>query len=455
MKVFVAGATGVLGRRTVPRLVAAGHDVTGIARTPAKAAQLRAAGAQPVTVSLFDPDALSSAVVGHDAVINLATHIPTMTQAARKSSWDENERIRIEGSRNLVDAALHAGASVYVQESIAFLYGDHRADFVDADSTPMVDSRFTGSVQVAEANAARVTDAGERGVVLRFGIFWAAEGSHTQIFLSAARKGVVADPVAPDGYFPMIDADDAAAAVVAALDAPAGTYDIVDSDPRPRREVTRALARAVGRRRLTRPPAVASKTAPHLAWSQRVSNEKFRLATGWAPVTPTGPKIATKAAREAGIEPALGLVPRLLLWGLALTGLTLGVYAQFFPRAFYDDFPFNRQWVAMDGPYNEHLVRDFGAMNLALTFLTFAAIVLSSRTVARVAAGAWLVFSIPHALYHFRHLEHYDTADQIGNVVSLSAGTGLAIALLIATRKRTDAAASSVPAPEELVPSGA
>jgi len=455
MKVFVAGATGVLGRRVVPRLVAAGHDVTAIARTPAKAAQLRAVGAQPVSASLFDADALASAVAGHDAVVNLATHIPTAAQATRRSSWDENERIRTEGSRNLVDAALHTGTSVYVQESIAFLYGDHGADVIDADSTPIVDSLFTGSMRTAEANASRVSEAGGRGVVLRFGMFWAAEAAHTQMFLSAARKGVVLDAVAPDGYFPMIDGDDAATAVVAALDAPSGTYDVVDSDPRPRREVTCALATAVGRRRLTRPPAAVGKTAPHLAWSQRVSNEKFRRATGWEPVTPTGPEIATKAAREAGIEPALGFVPRLLLWGLALTGLTLGVYAQFFPRAFYDDFPFNRQWVAMDGPYNEHLVRDFGVMNLALTFLTFAAIVLSSRTVARIAAGAWLVFSIPHALYHFRHLERYDTADQIGNVVSLSAGIGLAIALLIATRVRPDTASSPTPLPEELLPSGA
>jgi nucleoside-diphosphate-sugar epimerase len=112
MRVFVAGATGVIGRRAVAQLIAAGHEVTGIARAPAKAAQLRRAGAVPVEVSLFDPAALTAAVAGHDAVVNLATKIPTLTQAARASAWDENNRIRIEGSRNLVDAALAAGVDV-------------------------------------------------------------------------------------------------------------------------------------------------------------------------------------------------------------------------------------------------------------------------------------------------------------------------------------------------------
>ena len=76
--------------------------------------------------------------------------------------------------------------------------------------------------------------------------------------------------------------------------------------------------------------------------------------------------------------------------------------------------------MAHDGPYNEHLIRDFGAMNLALTAVTLAALYFGSLAAARAAAAGWLVFSVPHFVYHFRNLEHYDTADQIGNVVSLA-----------------------------------
>ena len=134
MKLFVAGATGVLGTRTVPQLVRAGHAVTAIARTPVKASALRAAGATPATVDLFDPEAITAAVAGHDGVLNLATHIPAVAKAARTSAWAENNRIRTEGARNLVDAAIGAKASRYVQESISFFYVDGGADWVHEDS---------------------------------------------------------------------------------------------------------------------------------------------------------------------------------------------------------------------------------------------------------------------------------------------------------------------------------
>lgn len=169
MRVFVAGATGVAGKRGVARLVAAGHEVTGIARTPDRAERLRTLGATPVSVSLFDVDALRAAVNGHDAVVNLATKIPPVRSAARGSAWDENTRIREQGSKNLADAAIAAGAQVYVQESLAFLYDDHGAEWIDAESTPMSDSPFTAPVRAAEANTAR--DRGgrpRRGAALRF-----------------------------------------------------------------------------------------------------------------------------------------------------------------------------------------------------------------------------------------------------------------------------------------------
>src|SRR4051812_44368787 len=103
MKIFLAGGTGVIGRRALALLVGAGHDVSVLTRSEAKAAAVRSAGATPVAASLFDRASLVAAFAGHDAVVNLTTHIPPLSKAARASAWKENDRIRTEGSANVVD----------------------------------------------------------------------------------------------------------------------------------------------------------------------------------------------------------------------------------------------------------------------------------------------------------------------------------------------------------------
>src|SRR3954466_1026521 len=106
MRIFVAGATGVVGRRLIPLLVASGAQVTGVARSARKAAQLKRQGATPVTVSLFDPAAIESAVAGHDVVINIATKIPSGMRVFAPGAFKENIRIRQEASQNLASAAI-------------------------------------------------------------------------------------------------------------------------------------------------------------------------------------------------------------------------------------------------------------------------------------------------------------------------------------------------------------
>jgi nucleoside-diphosphate-sugar epimerase len=428
----------VLGRRTVPALVAAGHSVTAVVRSPAKAALARSLGATPVEVSLFDPDALRAAAAGHDAVCNLATHIPPLTRAADPRSWQENSRIRTEGSHNLVDAALAAGAGVYVQESIAFLYGDHGDEWVDASSGSIGNTRFSDPVRAAESEAKRFSDAGGRGVVLRFGGFHAPDSDQTLTVLRSARRGLAVEPGAPGGWFPVIHADDAASAVVAALDAPSGTYDIVDDEPLRRSEQRAALAAAVGRRRLLAMPS-AKKVAGPLADSQRVSNRRFREATGWEPRARSVRDGWPATARAAGIEPALSGRARLLLWLLALGNLGVGLQAAFTPRSFYDDFPLGRGWVAMDGPYNQHLVRDVGSLNLALVVLVFAALFVGTRVLARTAMIAWLFNAIPHFVYHVRHVGMAGMAasDRVGILVTLGFAALAPFLVLYWTRSRT------------------
>ncbi len=443
MRVFVAGATGVLGRRAVTQLEAAGHQVTGVARSPEKEALLEALGARPVRVDLFDADAVRTAVAGHDAVVNIATKIPPVAQMARLRAWGENEQIRREASTNLVDGAVAAGATAFVQESLAFLYGDHGADWLDATTTPWTPSMFSGAMEAAEENVTRFTANGGRGVVLRFGRFYASDSDQTIATMQAARRGLVLDIGNGDSYAPMIDADDAASAVVHALGAPAGTYDIVDDEPFTRREQSAALAGAVGRRRLWRAPKwVAPKRASYLTASQRVSNRAFRDATKWRPLSPNMREGYRKLVRAMRIEPALPGRVRLMLWVLAVTALGVGVQAEFFPRAFYDDFPYGRGWVALDGRYNEHLIRDVGALNLALFVLTIGAIVVGSRAITRITAISWLVYSVPHLVYHLRHLTmRMPGADKVGIAVSLSIPIVVSVGVLF-DRARIPASSS-------------
>ncbi len=122
MKVFLAGAMGAIGRLAVPVLLEAGHEVTAVARSDDKAQGLAEQGATPVRVSIFDHEALVPAFAGHDAVVNIATHIPPVRQSGRLSTWAENDRIRRDGSATLADAAQAAGVGRYVQESITFTY---------------------------------------------------------------------------------------------------------------------------------------------------------------------------------------------------------------------------------------------------------------------------------------------------------------------------------------------
>ena len=289
-KIFVAGATGVLGRRAVKQLADAGHAVTGIARSDEKAELVRSLGGKPVRVDLFDAAALKDAIDGHDVVANLATHIPPLTKSAFNGAWDENSRIRSEGSRNLVDAALATGASRYIQEAISFMYEDRGDEWIDED-VPMIIPNLNKSQLDAEANAARFTESGGVGVVLRFGQFYAPDAFHTTDMIKVARRRVAPAVGDPDSYAPNIHIDDAASAVVAALEAPAGIYNVVDDDPVTKREFAEVMARALGKKAphfipKTLVKAAGSK-ASYLVRSQRVSNRRFKDATGWSPRYPS------------------------------------------------------------------------------------------------------------------------------------------------------------------------
>jgi hypothetical protein len=129
------------------------------------------------------------------------------------------------------------------------------------------------------------------------------------------------------------------------------------------------------------------------------------------------------------------VMTRVVLALLAISSGMIGVWAAFSPRSFYLHFPGDgHTWVALDGPYNEHLVRDVGGLNLALTVVTLFALFALSRQLVLATACAWLVYGVPHLVYHLRHLSPFSGGDKVSIPVSLALGVAGALLLLIPPR---------------------
>ena len=288
MRIFVTGASGVIGSRVVPALLTAGHQVTAVMRSAGAGAALAQRGATVRSGDLFAPAELRAAVAGHDAVINLATHMPPMTvRMFLPGAWRENDRIRRIGSANLVDAALAAGATRFIQESFAPIYPDSGDAWID-ESVPLRPVRYNRTIIDAEASARRFTDrGGGAGIVLRFAAFYGPDAGQLGVMAALVRRGWMPLLGPAHSYMSSVSHDDAAAAVVAALDVRAGVYNVSDDEPLRHRAFADALADALTVPRPRLPPAWAAHLAGGmgnmLARSLRISNAKLRATSGWAP----------------------------------------------------------------------------------------------------------------------------------------------------------------------------
>ena len=304
MRVFLLGGTGAIGSHALPALIAAGHEVSGMVRTPEKAATVRAQGADPVMVSMFDRSALTESFRGHEAVVNLATSMPTMATFVFRRAWRPTERVRIEGSAAVVDAALTAGVPRLVQESVSMVYPDRGDQWIDEDTEPDPYPNARGNL-AAEASATRFTEAGGIGVVLRLGLFYGPAARHSEQFLAMARRHVVPLVGPPESYLSSIHMADGGAAVAAALHVPTGIYNVVDDEPLTKRDYAQALASAAGKRAWVQGPGRLALLLGHrmasLTRSMRVSNRRFREASGWQPRYPSAREgwAATVSGRDA------------------------------------------------------------------------------------------------------------------------------------------------------------
>jgi len=228
MRIFVSGETGVIGRRVVPMLVSHGHTVTAAGQTPP--AHL-GAGVTFAEADLFDVGSLKRAVTDHDAIINLATHMPSASSKMLfRSAWRLNDRIGRDGVANLVEAALGCRVGTIIQESFALTYPDSGDQWID-EGTQLDPSDYNKTVADAGKSVDRFSSTGGKGVALRFAAFYGPEAIQIRSYINALRIGWAALPGESDAYISSVSHDDAATAVVASLNVPPGAYTVVDDEP--------------------------------------------------------------------------------------------------------------------------------------------------------------------------------------------------------------------------------
>jgi 2-alkyl-3-oxoalkanoate reductase len=294
MRVFLAGATGVIGTPLVPQLLKAGHEVTAMTRSVLRAAQLEAVGADPVVCDVFDADGVRAAMAAAspDAVIHQLTALPARLDFGNPTLFDENNRVRTEGTRVLVDAALASGASRVVAQSIAFAYAPTGDRVKEEDAALFTDAPppIGGTVAAVVELERRVTATpGIEGLVLRYGMLYGPGTSYdrrgsTAADIIAARVPLV-DGAA--GLYSWLHVEDAASAAVAALERGApGIYNVADDAPAPQPEWLPFLAQALG----ADPPVAAETLPPPYALEMSLrgaSNAKAKRELGWRPRYPS------------------------------------------------------------------------------------------------------------------------------------------------------------------------
>ena len=248
--------------------------------------------------------------MGHQTVINVATRIPSGMKALLPGAFAENIRIRREASQNLASGAIAARAQRFIQESFAPAYPDCGNEWID-ESVEIRPASYIESVRDAESAAEEFTKSGGAGVVLRFSMFYGPDSPVTHDIVRAVSKGIAPVFGGADGYMSSIWTDDAASAVFAAMKVPPGVYNVTDDEPMRRGEALALLASALGARPPRMPPRwltrLAGSLGDTLGRSLRLSNAKFRQASGWTPAVPSvrsGWKVLISEMKSAGLMPA-------------------------------------------------------------------------------------------------------------------------------------------------------
>ena len=302
MRVFVAGATGVIGRPLVRRLLQAGHEVIGTTRSPERGEALRARGVEPVVVDARNTDALRAAVIeaAPEVVINQLTNLPDKMNFRRsEETFGPTNELRGTVGPALAGAAAAAGARRLIAQSVCFYYASS-GKRAHGEDDPLLElppdaPGGQGLVALQSLEGSALETLQLEGVVLRYGYFYGPEvgmvaGGFDRDDVRRRRAPIVGKGT---GIFSFVHVDDAAAATVAALDRGAGIYNVCDDEPAPQAEWLPAYAEAIGAEPPRHVPVwlaklvAGSRTVGMATALEGASNEKAKRELGWQPRYPS------------------------------------------------------------------------------------------------------------------------------------------------------------------------
>ncbi len=302
MRVLVAGASGAIGRPLLPRLLRDGHTVIGMSRSPKGADAIGALGAQPLVCDALDPDAVMSAVAGvaPDAIIHQLTALPAAIEPRRLGrQLAATDRLRREGTRNLVDAALAAGTRRFVAQSVAFMYAPAGGPVKSEEDPLYLDAPPTLAPSIeAVAELERIVrqTPGIDGLVLRYGYFYGPGTAYAADGSIAAQVRRRRFPIvgAGTGTYSFVHVEDAADATALALGRGApGVYNVVDDEPAAVSAWLPAYAAAIGAPPPRRVPELVARVVAgsvavyQLNHLRGATNAKAMRELGWTPAHPS------------------------------------------------------------------------------------------------------------------------------------------------------------------------
>ena len=293
MRIAVTGATGVLGQEAVEALVAAGHEVTGITRRDSGVPIIEGRGGSAIVADVFDRSDLTRAFRGHDVAVNALAHVPVGMSGLRPLAWREDDRLHLEASVAIAEAAAESGVRRLIQESTIYLYPDNGTEWISED-LPLSVRNQAYRPRVKEMRAAvDFATSGRSAVILRLGQLFGRD-QHTTHALRATRKG---DPILlgkPDHYITLLHHSDAGRAFVAALRASSGFYN-VGGEPILKKRWAKDQAMEAGTEQPAKfypeiTQAIVGTRLDVQRRSLRVSSLRFMSETGWRPtVGPSTP----------------------------------------------------------------------------------------------------------------------------------------------------------------------
>jgi nucleoside-diphosphate-sugar epimerase len=302
VKVFLAGASGVVGRPLVRQLVEARHEVVGTTRSPERAEMLRGLGAAPVVLDARETDALKAAVIEAqpEVVINQLTNLPDKIDYRKPAeTFGTTNELRGTVGPALAAAAAEAGARRLLSQSVCFFYLSTGKRAHDEDDPllelPPDNPASRGTIALEALERATLETPGLEGVVLRYGYFYGPGVRSVPAGFSVDDVRRRRYPIVGEGtgIFSLVHIEDAAAATVAALDRGAGIYNICDDEPATQAELLPAYAEALGAKPPRRVPLwlaglIAGRQAARLATRlEGASNEKAKRELGWQPRYPS------------------------------------------------------------------------------------------------------------------------------------------------------------------------